>query len=460
MKNKDNNNISNEKINNNKTSNEQEEKENKEAFSELPYSDCLSDDKTSDDNTSDEKIENNKTSNENIQNNAAKSEDEQLDDVLAFEELPFLRSSSEEIRNTFTESSLNSSDENLNNNTSSDENINNNTSPDENLNNNTSPDENLNNNTSPELGSIGGENRWSETTVSSDTTASVWSLRWGPGNCRGGSSITTPTAPTSSGGAAPLLDIKKPLDTIIEPLGTTKDDEELYGGRKYEQHQDIYATFSKEELESINSKWKSGTLDKKDFYDIVDNKCQDIDSKTNLLNKEYSQDMVNKESSDVIASNINDFNKLSEHDKYKVRYLADEMFAKLEDNELNYREYKSLCSACNFSNSEINEDNANVPQSIYITTSPLEKKEIDDLISFSIPDIAKYFNYILEIVLELLSKISSSDDSADDADLGFMLGLIFLPIILIFFLIHIYSKYIYFLKRVFIIRRRKKEIKK
>ena len=103
------------------------------------------------------------------------------------------------------------------------------------------------------------------------------------------------------------------------------------------------------------------------------------------------------------------------------------MYSELDsNNELSYMKYKRLCSACDFAYVEdVSSDNISVNN--YYTACPLEKKEEEKLLS----------NNIFRWIFELLDEEGESNE-----DLKLALGLLFLIIVAVFYLISLYDKYI------------------
>ena len=235
-----------------------------------------------------------------------------------------------------------------------------------------------------------------------------------PSRNRGGYCKSMSTVPTTNTDSSDKK-MREPLSIDINPFGSSKDDKELYKDQEYKGHDDIFNTFSSEEVKLINDQWKSNKLDDKGFYDLVDKKCIDIDSKTGLLKAEYLSDIENKnyDSSDI-ACILEDFDKLGEHDKDNVRYLADEMLSELKtNNELSYVNYKFICSACNFAYIEKEDKN-------FVTSSMIDPKE--------------------ERKLWALDNLKF-DISNFDEDTYIILGFLCIPFVLFILIVCLYDKY-------------------
>lgn len=219
-----------------------------------------------------------------------------------------------------------------------------------------------------------------------------------------------------------------PSGPLGEKVGSRSLDEmDLYGNKTYKGHVYIFNTLTIKEIKEINKGWALKRLNSENFGDLIDEKLAYIDKETNLLIIEYQEEDMSDTSSsdDKISEQISEFQVLGELDKFKVKFLDNDMLAKLEsNNNISYIDYKKLCSASNFSSVGELDASPAVPS-----------KELDNSIpnnvAYSIIDKESYT--WLDLVLNSINMILEDEDL-----LGFF-AIICFPFMMVFIFYILYE---------------------
>lgn len=200
----------------------------------------------------------------------------------------------------------------------------------------------------------------------------------------------------STNKSSSTTDYNDPIGLESKNIQDTKqslDDKIMYGDSSYKNPDNIYNTFSKKEIEDLNEGRDSKTLTKERFNDIIQEKLDKIDLKTNFVIKEHIG--WSKQDLDNISLQIKEFQEWGELDKSNLTYLGDEMWAELENNNfITYRVYKKLTSACNFSASSMEET-----RELSIWTDVILRILDDILEDESLPVLALIFSPILIVFI-------------------------------------------------------------